>query len=76
MIKIIGSYFDFLKSKEFISKSYGHDILESEMNDTLYDFQKAIVRWAIGKGKSCYKQAVANMMIAEKEKSEEFLIFK
>ena len=47
------NYKSFLQSKEFSVESHGREIKESEINDTLYDFQKAIVKWAIGKGKAC-----------------------
>lgn len=46
-------YDRFLKDKEFISESCGFDIQESDLNDKLYDFQKAIVKWSVKKGKSC-----------------------
>lgn len=46
-------YSEYLKSKEFVSKSYGFDINESIVHEKLYDFQRAIVAWAIKKGKAC-----------------------
>jgi DNA modification methylase len=46
-------YKEFLKTKEFKVESHGFKINESQINDKLYDFQKAIVRWAVAKGKAC-----------------------
>lgn len=49
----MSNYNEFLKSKEFTIESYGKEIEESEINGKLYDFQKSIVKWAVGKGKAC-----------------------
>ena len=45
------NYNEFLKSKVRKVNYHGFDIDKKEINDTLFDFQKDIVRWAIKKGK-------------------------
>lgn len=47
------NYEEFLMNKRFVLESSGFDIDKSELNPTLYDFQKDIVRWALKKGKAC-----------------------
>ena len=46
------SYDDFLKSKQFKNVIDGFDATELIKPLALYDFQKAIVRWALKKGKA------------------------
>lgn len=46
------TYDEFLKSKSVIAESAGFDIGKSELNSTLFEFQKDIVRWALKKGKA------------------------
>src|SRR5699024_11481122 len=45
-------YEDFLKQKEFENVLSGFDIDRSELHDTLFDFQRDIVSWALKKGKA------------------------
>lgn len=45
-------YEDFLKQKDFKNVLSGFDIDRNELHETLFDFQKDIVRWAIKKGKA------------------------
>ena len=40
-----------MKSKQIITKSSGFDIDVSELNHSLFDWQKAVVKWALKKGK-------------------------
>ena len=46
------SYQDFIESKSFSSDSVGLSIDESDINPMLFDFQRAIVKWAVEKGKA------------------------
>ena len=45
-------YSEFIKSKSFINVSTGITVTDNNINDKLYDFQKAIVKWACRKKKS------------------------
>lgn len=49
-MKII--YKEFIDNKNFILENNGFDIDKSELNDSMFDFQKDIVRWALKKGRS------------------------
>lgn len=45
-------YKDFLKTKEVQSINAGLDVKTDELNDSLFDFQKDIVVWALKKGRA------------------------
>lgn len=45
-------YTDFIKEKEFKNELSGFDIEREELHETLFEFQKDIVKWSIKKGKS------------------------
>jgi len=45
-------YQEFLKSKEFKFVPSGFDVDVSELHNSLFDFQKDIVRWSLNKGKA------------------------
>lgn len=45
-------YQEFLKTKEHINPSSGFEIDDSEIHPMLYDFQKAIVKWSLRKGRA------------------------
>lgn len=45
-------YKEFIDNKNFILENNGFDIDKSELNDSMFDFQKDIVRWALKKGRS------------------------
>jgi superfamily II DNA or RNA helicase len=45
-------YKNFLQSKELIDHDSGFDIDKSELNPMLFDFQKAIVKWSLRRGRS------------------------
>ena len=46
------NYKDFINNKNFILENNGFDIDKSELNPSMFDFQKDIVRWALKKGRS------------------------
>ena len=46
------SYLDFIDSKSFRLEPTGFDVPEKDMNEKLFPFQKAIVRWALKRGRS------------------------
>ena len=46
------SYEDFLKSKELDIGSVGLDVEKDELHDTLFGFQRDIVKWALKRGKA------------------------
>ena len=46
-------YEDFLKTKEIKSNESGFSLDKRELNDSLFDWQKDIVVWALKKGKAC-----------------------
>lgn len=46
------NYKDFINNKNFILENNGFDIDKSELNHSMFDFQKDIVRWALKKGRS------------------------
>lgn len=45
------NYEEFLKTKEYHYDNTGFDISTYELNSNMFDFQKAIVRWALKKGR-------------------------
>ena len=45
-------YQDFLNSKKLAPVISGFDVLESELNENLFDFQRAIVKWALKRGRA------------------------
>lgn len=45
-------YSQFLENKKFVLESSGFDIERSDLNPTMFDFQKDIVRWSLAKGRS------------------------
>lgn len=45
-------YYDFLQKKNFSLINSGFDIDDSELNPMLFDFQKAIVKWSLKRGRS------------------------
>lgn len=45
-------YLDFIKKKDFILTSCGFDVDVSELNHSMFEFQRDIVRWALKKGRS------------------------
>jgi DNA modification methylase len=44
-------YNEFLDSKQITIESIGFDITHTYINNKLFDFQKDIVKWAVGKGR-------------------------
>lgn len=48
----MNGYNDFLKTKEFADLSNGFDVELDELNPALFDFQKAIVKWALRRGRA------------------------
>lgn len=46
------SYEDFLKQKEFKDNSSGFTVQREYLHETLFEFQKDIVKWALKKGKA------------------------
>ena len=46
------SYTQFLENKKFVLESSGFDVERDELNSTMFDFQKDIVRWSLAKGRS------------------------
>ena len=46
-------YLDFLKNKRFVLESCGFDIDKNQLNPSMYEFEKDIVRWALAKGRAC-----------------------
>jgi len=50
------TYESFLESKMVSHAAVGFDVDESKLNPALFPFQKACVRWALRKGKSCLFQ--------------------
>lgn len=46
------NYDSFVESKRIVSMASGFDIDFSELNPKLFDFQSAVVRWAIKRGKA------------------------
>lgn len=45
-------YNKFIKTKSFIEQLSGHNVDLSDINNLLFDWQKAIVRWSLIRGKS------------------------
>lgn len=45
-------YVSFLQSKQLYNKNDGFEVSENDLNPMLFDFQKAIVRWALRKGRA------------------------
>ena len=50
-------YSQFIDSKRLVDIDSGFDIDESFLNPKLFPFQKAIVRWALGKGRAARSAA-------------------
>lgn len=48
----MNEYYKFLESKKQIVDSFGFDVTESQINPTLFPFQRDIVKWAIWKGRA------------------------
>ena len=48
----MNSYTQFLENKKFVLESSGFDVERDELNATMFDFQKDIVRWSLAKGRS------------------------
>tara|TARA_Y100000310_G_scaffold246639_1_gene252021 strand:- start:7854 stop:10061 length:2208 start_codon:yes stop_codon:yes gene_type:complete len=46
------NYLDFLNTKTIVSQPTGKDISDNDINPILYDFQRAVVRWAIRIGRA------------------------
>lgn len=46
------SYLDFLSGKRVDYGSHGFDVAESDLHPKLFPFQRAIVRWALAKGRA------------------------
>lgn len=46
------NYSEFLKTKRIIVPAYGKDVDPSEVNTTLFDFQRDLVLWACRKGRA------------------------
>lgn len=46
------NYQSFLDNKKITEVSTGFDISIDEINESLFDFQKVLVRWAIGRGRA------------------------
>ena len=44
-------YLNFLNNKQFVLESSGFDVSVDDLNSSLFDFQKDIVRWALAKGR-------------------------
>lgn len=49
---MVSSYRDFIARKRIEAPVCGFGISESDINDRLFDFQKALVRWAIRRGRA------------------------
>ena len=49
---MLEDYQNFIKSKAITVTAQGFDVDINELNPMLFDFQKDIVRWALGKGKA------------------------
>ena len=45
-------YSEFLKTKQKKELNAGFSIAESDLSEKLFDFQKAIVKWALARGRS------------------------
>lgn len=46
------SYSDFIEAKAITATFTGHEVLESDLNSNLFDFQLAIVKWALKRGRA------------------------
>ena len=46
------NYDEFLKKKAYAVESVGFDVQDSELNQQLFDWQRAIVRWALHRGRA------------------------
>lgn len=46
------NYTDFISTKAITVESKGFDVLASDLNPMLFEFQRDIVRWALGKGRA------------------------
>ena len=49
---MIAEYQSFLESKRLLVPSVGREVAESEIHPSLFGFQRALVRWAIRKGRA------------------------
>ena len=49
---MISEYEQFLQNKSFVLESSGFDIQKDELNPSMFEFQKDIVRWALAKGRA------------------------
>jgi len=47
-------YEEFLRSKKFSVENVGRDVSDSEINPKLFDFQKAVVRWGVKRGRAIF----------------------
>ena len=45
-------YAEFIESKKIIEVPTGHQITLKQINNQLFDFQKVLVRWAVGRGRA------------------------
>lgn len=45
-------YIDFLKSKRIKPKNYGFDVNINDISPVLFDWQKAVVKWSLKKGRA------------------------
>ena len=45
-------YSEFLEAKKVLPVISGHDVADAELNANLFDFQRAIVKWAIKRGRA------------------------
>lgn len=48
----MNNYKDFIDSKKFVLESCGFGVNREDLNSSLYEFQKDIVRWALMKGRA------------------------
>lgn len=46
-------YIEFLKTKEIVTKASGFDIELDALNPNEFEWQKAVTKWALKKGKAC-----------------------
>lgn len=44
-------YSEFLKTKEYVYENTGFDVTLDKLNESMFEFQKHIVRWALKKGR-------------------------
>ena len=46
------AYQEFIKSKQFIDVAGGFDVPDSDINHTLFDFQRVVTKWALARGRA------------------------